>query len=136
VLFECASNKEATISEVLVRENGRVDWNVTFVRNFNDWELDDVVSFLHLLHSNFPFWEVDDGLRWNLRKNGIFDVHSFYDALQDSPNVAFPWRSIWRTKAPRRVCFFVWTAPWNRILTCDNLVKREYTLTSWCCMCC
>jgi hypothetical protein len=88
VLFECASNKEATISEVLVRENGRVDWNVTFVRNFNNWELDDVVSFLHLLHSNFPFWEVDDGLRWNLRKNGIFDVHSFYDALQDSPNVA------------------------------------------------
>ena len=23
---------------------------------------------------------------------------------------------------------------WNKILTCDNLSKRGYTLTSWCCM--
>jgi hypothetical protein len=27
-------------------ENGRVDWHVTFVRNFNDWELDSVAFFL------------------------------------------------------------------------------------------
>ena len=37
---------------------------------------------------------------------------------------------------PRRACFFVWTAAWNKILTCDNLSKRGYTLTSWCYMCC
>ena len=32
-------------------------------------------------------------------------------------------------------CFFVWTAAWNKILTCDNLRKRGYNLPSWCCMC-
>jgi hypothetical protein len=93
--------------------------------------LDNVVSFLDLLQSNLPSQEVDDGLWQNLKKNRIFDIRSFYAALQDSPTVAFPWKSIWRTKAPRRACFFVWTAAWNKILTCDNLSKRGYTLTSW-----
>jgi hypothetical protein len=135
MLYECASNREATISEVVVRENGRVTWNVTFACNFNDWELDNVISFLNLLQSNLPTQEVEDGLRWNLKKNGNLDIRSYYDALRASPNVVFPWKSIWRTKAPRRVCIFVWTAAWNKILTCDNLRKRGYTLTSWCCMC-
>jgi hypothetical protein len=62
VLYACASNKAATISEVLVRENGWVDWWVSFVRNFNDWELDDVASFLGLLQSHLPSQVVDDGL--------------------------------------------------------------------------
>ena len=109
MLYECASNREATINEVVVRENGSVTWNVTFARNFNDWELDNVISFLNLLQSNLPTREVEDGLRWNLKKNGNFDIHSYYDALRASPNLVFPWKSIWRTKAPRRVCFFVWT---------------------------
>ncbi len=136
MLYECASNQAATISEVVVREHGRVDWNVIFVRNFNDWELNIVVSFLHLLQSHLSSREVDDGLRWSLKKTGTFDIRSFYMALRDSSTVVFPWKSIWRTKAPRRACFFEWTAAWNRILTCDNLSKRGYTLTSWCCMCC
>ena len=71
VLYDCASNQAATISEVLVRENGRVDWHVTFVRNFNDWELDIIASYLGLLQSHLPSRKVDDGLRWNLKKKGI-----------------------------------------------------------------
>jgi hypothetical protein len=79
---------------------------------------------------------VDDGLRWKLKTNGIFDVRSFYSSLKESSPLAFPWKCIWHTKAPRRACFFVWTAAWHKILTCDNLIKRGYSLTSWCCMCC
>jgi hypothetical protein len=135
-IFECASQKDAFLNEVIVRHNGRVVWNVSFLRNFNDWEMDSVVEFLNLLESKAPLQEVEDGPWWHLRKNGRFDVRSFYDALRDSPHVVFPWRSIWRTKAPRRVRFFVWSAAWNKILTCDNLAKRGYTLVSWCCMCC
>jgi hypothetical protein len=28
--------------------------------------------------------------------------------------------------------FFLWLAAWNKILTCDNLIRRAYTVTSWC----
>jgi hypothetical protein len=93
-------------------------------------------SFLGLLQSNLPTRVVDDGLWWSLKTNGIFDVRSYYSSLRESPDIAFPWKCIWCTKAPRRACFFVWTAAWNKILTCDNLRKRGYNLPSWCCMCC
>ena len=101
-LFACASNQVATISEVIIHDNGRVDWNVSFAQNFNDWELDSVASFLGLLQAHIPSRGVDDGLRWDLKQNSIFDVHSFYIALRALPCVDFPWKSIWRNKAPRR----------------------------------
>uniref|UniRef100_A0A2N9GZQ1 Reverse transcriptase domain-containing protein n=1 Tax=Fagus sylvatica TaxID=28930 RepID=A0A2N9GZQ1_FAGSY len=134
-LYACASDQAATINEVLVREDDRVDWRVNFVHNFNDWELDSVASFLGLLQSNLPTLVVDDGLWWTLKTTGMFDVRSYYCSLRESPDIAFPWKCIWRTKAPRRACFFVWTAAWNKILTYDNLRKRGYNLPSWCCMC-
>ena len=102
VLYACASNNAATISEVLVRENGWVDWRVTFVCNFNDWELDNVASFLGLLQAHLPSRVVDDGLWWKLKTNGIFDVRSLYSSFRESPTLVFPWKCIWRTKAPRR----------------------------------
>lgn len=35
---------------------------------------------------------------------------------------------------PRQVSFFVWTAAWGKILTCDNLLKKGYMLVAWYCM--
>ena len=55
--------------------------------------------------------------------------------LRDPIAIFFPWKSIWRVKAPRRVSFFVWTAAHGRILTCDNLMKRGFVMAGWCCMC-
>ena len=134
-LFACATHKDAFLSEVMVRRYGRVIWNVTFGRNFNDWEMDTVATFLKMLESKSPVREVADGSWWRLRRNGRFNIRSWYDALRAATPVAFPWRIIWRTKAARRVQFFVWTAAWNKILTCDNLIRRGYSIISWCCMC-
>ena len=61
---------------------------------------------------------------------------SFYMILQGSPTLSFPWKAIWRVKAPWRVSFFVWTTALGKILTGDNLFKRGYSLVSWYCMCC
>jgi hypothetical protein len=41
----------------------------------------------------------------------------------------------WAVKASPRVSFFIWTAAWEKILTCDNLIWKGYTLVGWCCMC-
>jgi hypothetical protein len=53
-LFECASHKDAFMNEVLNWHNGKVVWNVSFMRNFNDWELDSVAEFLTLIDSKAP----------------------------------------------------------------------------------
>jgi hypothetical protein len=137
MLFTCSTHCEATIDSVLVRpDSGGVrEWNFTFVRGFNDWEVDVVVEFFLFLTSNIVTNEGPDRLRWKLQKDGAFDSRSFYYALKDRFGLIFPWKSIWAFKAPQRVSFFVWTAAWGRILTCDNLMRRDYTMAGWCCMC-
>ena len=137
-LFACSNQREATIASVLVRstERGSCDWNVTFVRDSNDWEIDLVVEFFQILASNSPSTEGPDRLCWKGHKDGVFTSRSFYQLLDVRPGVSFPWKGIWAAKAPPRVSFFIWTATWGRILTCDNLMRRGYTMVSRCCLCC
>ena len=116
-------------------EGGAREWSIRFVRDFNDWEVDEVAAFFRLLHSHSPKREDDDRVQWGLRKNGVFHIRSFYQALCGHLGSSFPWKGIWRVKALRRVAFFVWAAAWGRILTCDNLRRRGFVMIGWCCMC-
>uniref|UniRef100_A0A2N9H9T4 Reverse transcriptase domain-containing protein n=1 Tax=Fagus sylvatica TaxID=28930 RepID=A0A2N9H9T4_FAGSY len=111
------------------------EWNICFGRAINDWEVDDVASFFHILHSKPPIREDDDRVQWVLKKNGVFDIRSYYQALCGNMGMTFPWKGIWGVKAPCRVAFFVWTAVWDRILTCDNLRRRGMVIFGWCCLC-
>ena len=65
----------------------------------------------------------------------MFDSRSFYAALNNRQGVWFPWKSVWKVKAPPRVAFFIWSAAWGKILTCNNLMHRGYSMAGWCCMC-
>ena len=49
--------------------------------------------------------------------------------------IIFPWKGVWKVKAPRHVSFFVWTTVWDRIFTCDNLKDRMMAFVDWCIMC-
>ena len=76
-----------------------------------------------------------DKLWWILSHKGIFDVRSFYKILAYKDNSSFPRKSIWRTKAPLKVAFFAWSAALGKILTMDNLRKRQLIVVNWCCLC-
>lgn len=101
----------------------------------NDCELDLVAAFHHLLDFHIPLKVDGDWARWRLKKNVEFDIHSFYNALRGSNSVNFLCKSIRGVKAPQRVSFFVWTVVWGKILTCDNLRERGYTIVDWFYMC-
>ena len=45
------------------------------------------------------------------------------------------WKIIWKSKAPSRVAFSMWTAVLGKILIMDNLRKKNIIVTEWCCMC-
>ena len=94
-----------------------------------------VDEFLHLLASNLPSGTEGDRLIWKLTKKGDFTICSFYHKLHVSSSVVFPWKGIWKVKAPRHVSFFLWTAAWDRILTGDNLRLRGFDFVDWCIMC-
>ena len=95
-----------------------------FMRNYNVWQIDGVASFLHLLESYIPTWEVEDQMRWKLRSNGYFTVRSFFETFWGSFSVSFSWETIWRIKAPCRVSFLCGQRIGRKIITCDNLIKR------------
>lgn len=61
-------------------------------------------------------------------------VRTYYKVLRGSNGSLFPWKSIWTSKVPRRIVFYVWTAAWGRILTIDNLMRHNITLVNWFCM--
>ena len=66
-LYGCSLNQDDTIASALVCQGiGQSQvWNLIFGRDFNDWELDQVVAFFSLLHSHTPRDEVVDKLVWN-----------------------------------------------------------------------
>ena len=52
-----------------------------------------------------------------LSKKGMFKVKEFFGALSNVACSGFPWKSVWRTKAPPRAAFFVWSVVLRKILT-------------------
>ena len=126
-VYGIVSNKEASVASSLERLGieDRRSWNVLFIRRPNDWEMGVVDDFLHTLGSNLPPTVNGDHMRWKLTKNGTFNIRSFYNKLRSPLPIIFPWKGVWKVKAPRRVSFFVWTTVWDRILIGDNLRGRR-----------
>ena len=136
-LFACAVIQEALIFDMVIfaPDGGGRSWNFLFRRNFNEWELRRFYSFYEHVSARIPRREGEDSLIWQLNRSGVFDVRSFYIALLKAPSVSFPWQSIQCVKVPKRVSFFLWTAARGKILTIDNLVKKNLPLINWCCLC-
>ena len=56
LFYENPINPEPSMESMLVRQvPGKMrHWDVRFIRDFHDWELDMVASFLHCLDSHIP----------------------------------------------------------------------------------
>ncbi|RVW30453.1 putative ribonuclease H protein [Vitis vinifera] len=122
-LFVLAVHRDATIEEMWDQHSGQGDWNLVFVRDFNDWEMDMVGDLLLTLRGHRPSME-DDSVIWRQGRNGRYRVKEAYRLL-DKPNaIEFPARRIWVDKVPTKVCFFAWEATWGKVLTLDRLQIR------------
>ncbi|RVW79372.1 E3 SUMO-protein ligase MMS21 [Vitis vinifera] len=122
-LFVLAVHRDASIEEMWDHHSGQGDWNLVFVRDFNDWELDMVGDLLRTLRGHRPSLE-DDSVKWRQGRNGLFRVKEAYRML-DKPNATlFPARGIWMDRVPTKVSFFAWEATWGKVLTLDKLQIR------------
>jgi hypothetical protein len=134
-LFNIARLKEASIADNVERDNGVSQWNIQFLRLIHDWEVEVLASFYHCLYSCKLREDGGDKLWWVPSRKGGFEVKSFYRALSGHGSISFPWKSIWRSKAPPRVAFFAWTAARGKILTLDNLSRRGLVVVNRCWLC-
>ena len=96
--------------------------------------MEELASFYSLLYS-FNLEGGVDKIWWVPSRKGKFEVSSFYKEIISKAGCPFPWKCVWRTKAPPRVAFFVWSAALGKILTIDNLRKKNMVLINRCGMC-
>jgi hypothetical protein len=71
-----------------------------------------------------------DSLKQRLLRGELVLSGSFFAGSH-----SFPWKGIWRTKAPPRVTFFAWTAASNKIPTIGNLRRRGMIVVNRCWLC-
>ena len=103
-LFTLAGHRNAKVSEVWYSSLGQGGWNLSFARDFNDWELDQIGDMLNLLR-DFRTSPEEDSVRWKGEGIGVFGVKGAYKMLIGSSACAFPNRRIWMDKVPTKVFF-------------------------------
>jgi hypothetical protein len=84
-----------------------------------------VVSlFFNLLLYSLKLQQGDeDNICWIASKRRTFEVRSFYYALSPPMGPPFPWKIIWRNRAPRGCLSTV-----GKTLILDSLRKRHVTM--------
>ena len=134
-LFNIATNGEAKVAEIWDSREGDRCWSPTFIRPLNDWELEEMSSFLLILHGfKIRSTGVDKLSLKNVIDKG-FSVKSMYKDVDGSPALDFPHRLVWNSVAPPKIGVFAWEASWGKVLTMDQLKRRGMTFANRCFMC-
>ena len=88
-----AVQRSSTIEEMWDQNSGQGGWNLNFLRDLNDWGLDTVEEFLHMLRGHKPSLE-EDSVLWRQGRSGQFRVKEAYRLLTKSNDTNFPSRNI------------------------------------------
>ena len=94
-LFNLALNKEARVADIWDRGDGAGCWSSTFLRSLNDWEIEEMVRFLQILHDQNFRPTGKDMLLLKEVKAKSFLVKAMYKGYDISPAFDFPYRLIW-----------------------------------------
>ncbi|RVW35996.1 putative ribonuclease H protein [Vitis vinifera] len=79
-LYGMAAHRNGTVEDMWDQNVGQGDWDVRFVRGFNDWELDLVGNLLHALRGFNPTLE-EDAVFWKGGRNEKFKVKEAYNLV-------------------------------------------------------
>jgi hypothetical protein len=77
-LFSIACCKEEWVVDNMQISNGLIQWNVSFVRSVQDWEVDLVFAFFGVLNSLRWRPSDEDCIWWIPSKRKKFEVRSFF----------------------------------------------------------
>lgn len=79
---------------------------------------------------------LEDRVLWKETKDGKFCVKSLYNVLELRYVGPFPRSIIWSSCVPTKVGFFPREASWGKVLTLDQLKRREWSIPNICFLCC
>ena len=72
LLFELAAHRNATVNEVWDPSFGQGSWNISFSRDFNDWEV-ELVNLLYMLR-DYKISSEEDSVFWKGGGSGILGI--------------------------------------------------------------
>ena len=101
-----AAHRNATVEEMWDQNVGQGGWDLRFMRDFNDWELDMVDNLLYVLRGYKPTLE-EDSVYWKGGRNGQFKVKEAYNLVVNTVATSFPKSKIWVDKVPTKILFFL-----------------------------
>lgn len=98
---------DKNLSHYLSKGGGeeRGNWDVWFYCDLNDWEMELVAAFTHILESNIPPSQGEDQMRWKFRKSRDFEIQSFYSVQPSS--VSFLGKLFGKIRLPRELPTFL-----------------------------
>ena len=64
----------ATVADYLCWRDGSMFWDVHLIRYLQNWEQEEIITFMYLLYSTRIKWDADDQLCWQPSKSSLFEV--------------------------------------------------------------
>jgi hypothetical protein len=127
--FWCLSTVHAlTVNDALTSNFEALTFRRRIVGNLRVL-LDELVSCCNQVILS----DQEDRIMWNLGRKG-FSVNSIYkNKMEDQ--VLIPYKFLWKSKLPQKIKIFIWLVVRNKILTKDNLKKRNWNGSLECCFC-
>lgn len=102
--------------------------NFNWIRNLgeiNSPTLMEEYTLLHMAISSITLTEANDVIRWRWTAKGEYSAASAYEAQFKGSMSYFPANDIWRAHSEPKCRFFAWLVLHDRVLTAENLAKRN-----------
>jgi hypothetical protein len=126
ILFDLTIDKDITVNKVLSSNFDALSFRRRMTGNLQGL-FDDLVA----LCSDYNLSSQEDKLIWRLGNKG-FTVNSLYKK-NSMDQIKVPYRFLWKSKLPQKIKVFLWLVIRNKILTKDNLRKRNWKGSDECC---
>jgi hypothetical protein len=128
ILFDLTSDKDITVYKVMSSNFEALSFRRRMTGNLQEL-FDELVA----LCSKFNLSSQEDKPIWRLGNKG-FTVNYLYKK-NSLDQIKVPYRFLWKSKLPQKIKVFLWLVIRNKILTKDNLRKRNWKGSDECCFC-
>jgi hypothetical protein len=99
-------------------------------------ELERYIFYLN--SSQIRLRDCEDELIWDSAPSRIYSPKLGYLKYNSDLGLKEPvwwWRKLWKIKSPAKTRLFMWNVLLNKVLTWDNLQKRNFFGPGWCPLC-
>jgi hypothetical protein len=92
-------------------------------------------TLLYMVLSSVQLTDHKDSVTWKWSIDGKYSASSAYECQWWGATILYPAMSVWRAITEPKCKFFAWLAMHNKVLTTDNLLKRNWSCNYYCSIC-